>query len=74
MNGNVNVQMADLYGQYLKIKEEVDAAMQEVIRTTVFIKGGKVTEFEKHLAAYQQSEVIACGNGTDALQIGFMAL
>ncbi len=74
MNGNVNIQMADLYGQYLKIKEEVDAAMQEVIRTTVFIKGGKVTEFEKHLAAYQQSEVIACGNGTDALQIAFMAL
>lgn len=70
----MNIQMADLYGQYLKIKEEVDAAMAEVIRSTIFIKGGKVTEFERHLAEYQQAEVIACGNGTDALQIAFMAL
>ncbi len=68
------IQMADLYGQYLKIKEEVEASMQEVIRTSVFIKGGKVTEFERHLSDYQQSQVIACGNGTDALQIAFMAL
>ncbi len=70
----MNIQMADLYGQYLNIKEEVDAAMAEVIRSTIFIKGGKVTEFERHLSEYQQSEVVACGNGTDALQIAFMAL
>lgn len=74
MEKPMNIQMADLYGQYLKIKEEVDAAMEEVIRSTIFIKGGKVTEFERHLADYQQAEVIACGNGTDALQIAFMAL
>lgn len=74
MEKPMNIQMADLYGQYLKIKEEVDAAMAEVIRSTIFIKGGKVTEFERHLAEYQQAEVIACGNGTDALQIAFMAL
>ena len=74
MENKSNIQMADLYGQYLKIKKEVDAAMQEVIRTTVFIKGGKVTEFEKHLSDYLQASVIACGNGTDALQIAFMAL
>lgn len=74
MENKSNIQMADLYSQYLKIKEEVDAAMQEVIRTTVFIKGGKVTEFEKHLSDYLHASVIACGNGTDALQIAFMAL
>ncbi len=74
MEKKFNIQMADLYGQYLKIKEEVDAAMAEVIRTTIFIKGGKVIEFERHLAEYQNAEVIACGNGTDALQIAFMAL
>ena len=66
--------MADLYGQYLKIKEEVDAAMQEVIQSTVFIKGGKVNDFEKNLSNYLHTNVIACGNGTDALQIAFMAL
>ena len=74
MEQPINIQMADLYGQYLNIKEEVDAAMSEVIRSTIFIKGGKVTEFERHLSEYQQSEVVACGNGTDALQIAFMAL
>ena len=74
MGKAMNIQMADLYGQYLNIKEEVDAAMSEVIRSTIFIKGGKVTEFERHLSEYQQSEVVACGNGTDALQIAFMAL
>jgi dTDP-4-amino-4,6-dideoxygalactose transaminase len=68
------IHMADLYGQYLKIKEEVDAAMQEVIQSTVFIKGGKVNDFEKNLSNYLHTNVIACGNGTDALQIAFMAL
>lgn len=68
------IHMADLYGQYLKIKDEVDAAMQEVIQSTVFIKGGKVVDFEKNLGNYLQTHVVACANGTDALQIAFMAL
>jgi len=66
--------MADLYGQYLKIKDEIDASIEEVIRSTVFIKGGKVIDFEKNLSNYLQTNVIACANGTDALQIAFMAL
>lgn len=66
--------MADLYGQYLKIKDEVDSAIQEVIQSTVFIKGGKVVDFEKNLGNYLNTHVVACGNGTDALQIAFMAL
>lgn len=64
----------DTYGQYLTMKEEIDAAMQEVITSTQFIKSGKVVEFEKELANYIHAHVIACGNGTDALQIAFMAL
>jgi dTDP-4-amino-4,6-dideoxygalactose transaminase len=68
------IHMADLYGQYLKIKEEVDASIQEVIQSTIFIKGGKVNDFEKKLSNYLHTNVIACGNGTDALQIAFMAL
>jgi len=71
---NQKIQMADLYGQYLKIKNEVDASIQEVIQSSVFIKGGKVVEFENNLTKYLQAGVIACGNGTDALQLAFMAL
>lgn len=67
--------MVDLKGQYEKIKEEVNAGIQEVIDTTTFIKGGKVNDFQRDLEAYLQvKHVIPVGNGTDALQIALMAL
>lgn len=71
----MNIQMVDLYGQYLKIKSEIDLEMQHVIQSSVFVKGGKVGEFEANLKNYLDVEhVITCGNGTDALQIAIMAL
>ncbi len=71
----MNIQMVDLYSQYLQIKDEVDREMHEVIRSSVFVKGGKVIEFENNLKKYLGvSHVITCGNGTDALQIALMAL
>jgi UDP-2-acetamido-2-deoxy-ribo-hexuluronate aminotransferase len=68
------IHMCDTYGQYLTMKEEIDAAMQEVIKSPQFIKSGKVLEFEEELANYIHAHVIACGNGTDALQMAFMTL
>ena len=69
------IQMVDLKSQYKKIKSEVDAGIQEVIDSTTFIKGGKVTDFQYHLEEYLQvKHVIPVGNGTDALQIALMAL
>lgn len=65
--------MCDIYGQYLTMKEEIDAAMQEVIESTHFIKSGKVLEFENQLSDFLQAYVVTCGNGTDALQIALMA-
>jgi len=71
----MNIQMVDLYNQYLKIKDEIDLEMNEVIRSSVFVKGGKVNEFEDNLKKYLEvNHVISCGNGTDALQIALMAL
>lgn len=70
-----NIQMVDLKSQYQKIKTEVDAGIQEVIDTTTFIKGGKVTDFQKNLETYLNvKHVIPVGNGTDALQIALMVL
>jgi len=66
--------MSDIYGQYLTMKEEIDMAIQEVIKSTYFIKSGKVLDFEAKLSTYLNTNVVACGNGTDALQIAFMAL
>jgi dTDP-4-amino-4,6-dideoxygalactose transaminase len=70
-----DIQMVDLRSQYEKIKEEVNAGIQEVIDTTTFIKGGKVNDFQRDLESYLQvKHVIPVGNGTDALQIALMAL
>ena len=71
----MKMQMVDLKGQYLKIKNEVDAAIQEVIDNTAFINGPGVKEFAQNLSDYMGGcHVITCSNGTDALQIALMAL
>lgn len=67
--------MVDLKGQYMKIKPEVDAAIQNVIDNTAFINGPIVKEFAQNLSDYMGGcHVIPCANGTDALQIALMAL
>lgn len=67
--------MVDLKGQYVDIKEEVNASIQEVIENTAFINGPKVHEFQKKLEEYLGvKHVIPCANGTDALQIAMMGL
>ena len=71
----MKLQMVDLKGQYLKIKDEVDAGIRNVIDNTAFINGPIVKEFAQHLGEYQGGcHVTTCANGTDALQIALMAL
>lgn len=71
----MKIEMVDLKGQYLKIKEEIDTAMVACVESAEFINGKKVTEFANNLAAYTGAKyVIPCANGTDALQIALMAL
>jgi UDP-2-acetamido-2-deoxy-ribo-hexuluronate aminotransferase len=71
----MKLQMVDLKGQYLKIKDEVDAAIQNVIDNTAFINGPQVKSFAENLAEYNGAQyVITCANGTDALQIALMSL
>lgn len=71
----MNIPMLDLKGQYKKIKRDVDRSIQEVIDSAAFINGPVVHEFEDNLAGYLGcSHVIACANGTDALQIAMMSL
>lgn len=69
------LQMVDLKSQYLKIKPEVDQAIENVLNSSAFINGKDVQEFSTELAAYLGvKHVIPCANGTDALQIALMAL
>ncbi len=67
--------MVDLKGQYLKIKERVDASILEVVESSAFINGPEVHAFQKELEDYLGvKHVIPCANGTDALQIAMMGL
>src|SRR6266705_366077 len=69
------IKMVDLQGQYLRIKNEIDAAIQEVLMSTAFIQGPQVKYFADALSKYNHGvNVIPCANGTDALQIAMMAL
>ncbi len=69
------LQMVDLKSQYLRIKPQIDSAIQGVIDSCQFVKGAEVKAFEQELAQYLNvKHVVACGNGTDALQVALMAL
>ena len=70
-----NIQMVDLQGQYTRLSVEIDQAMKQVLQDADFIQGGAVRRFESALAErYEVKHVIGCANGTDALQLAFMAL
>ncbi|TAG57259.1 MAG: DegT/DnrJ/EryC1/StrS family aminotransferase [Cytophagales bacterium] len=67
--------MVDLQKQYLLLKSEIDESIQKVLLQSNFIKGNQVTELEHKLASFIEIEhCITCANGTDALQLAFMAL
>ena len=70
-----NLTMVDLARQLEPIRSEIDSAIQEVLTASNFIQGAPVKEFEKNLAEWMNvKHVISCANGTDALQLAFMAL
>lgn len=67
--------MVDTKTQYQKIKPQIEAAVLAVLESSQFIGGKVVNDFAQELAAYNGvKHVIPCANGTDALQIAFMAL
>ncbi|HBF87091.1 MAG TPA: transcriptional regulator [Bacteroidales bacterium] len=69
------IRMVDLKGQYLKIKNEIDKAVIDVIGSTAFINGPEVNGLQKDLEKYLDvKHVVPCANGTDALQVALMAL
>lgn len=69
------MQFIDLQAQYRALKTEIDANIQAVLDSGVFIGGPYVKELEAQLAAYTgRRHCITCANGTDALQAAYMAL
>ena len=69
------IRMVDLKGQYDKIKDEINKAIQDVLNSSAYIKGPDVNIFCDNLQNYLGvGHVISCANGTDALQVAMMAL
>ena len=69
------IQMVDLARQHDRLQPELNNKILSVVSSTAFIKGPEVKSFEAELAEHLGvKHVIACANGTDALQIAMMAL
>ena len=69
------IRMVDLVTQYERIQDEVDSAVLNTIRSSAYINGPEVKEFQSELESFLDAKhVIPCANGTDALQIAMMAL
>lgn len=71
----LNVPFADLHQQYLNLKEEIDTAIADVIRSSAFIRGPYVERFEQEFAAaVDRDHCLSCANGTDAIYIAMRGL
>nr|WP_279052419.1 DegT/DnrJ/EryC1/StrS family aminotransferase [Acinetobacter tandoii] len=68
------IDFIDLKAQQNRIKDKIDAGIQNVLAHGQYILGPEVTELEEKLATYVGTKhCITCANGTDALQIAQMA-
>lgn len=71
----MRVPLLDLQAGYASQKEEIQAAVMEVLETQRFIDGPRVAELEAAVAAYVGSRFgIGCASGSDALLLALMAL
>lgn len=66
----MNVPFVDLKAQYSTIRDEIHAAMDNILKNTAFIGGKPVAEFEKAFAAYSGAAYcVGTSSGTSALHM-----
>lgn len=71
----MKIPLLDLKAQYAAIREEVQAAVTEVLESQVCIGGPKVAELEEKVAALSGCKhAVGVSSGTDALLCSLMAL
>lgn len=69
------LRMVDLELERRFFGPRIEAAIQEVLSHTQFIRGPEVRAFAEELGAYLGGvSVVPCANGTDALQLALMAM
>jgi dTDP-4-amino-4,6-dideoxygalactose transaminase len=68
------VPFVDLKAQYSGIREEIDAAVQQVLKTAYFVGGPVLEKFEQEFAAYVGTRYcVGVANGTDAITLAARA-
>jgi dTDP-3-amino-3,4,6-trideoxy-alpha-D-glucose transaminase len=71
----MQIPFGDFKRQYIELQRELDDAMQRVVQSGAYILGPSVKAFEADFAAYCETPYcIGVGNGTDAIQLGLIAL
>lgn len=70
----MNVPFVDLHAQYVTIRDEIQAAVSEVLENGWFILGRHVESFEEKFTEYCGSgQAIGVGSGTEALHLALRA-
>ncbi len=71
----MNIELVDLKAQYQTIRQDIDAAITNVIAETAFIGGRYAKKFEEAFARFcGVNHCVGVGNGTDALYIALRTL
>ncbi|WP_211347221.1 DegT/DnrJ/EryC1/StrS family aminotransferase [Saccharothrix australiensis] len=71
----MDIPLVDLRAQHEQVADEVADGWARVLKTTAFIGGRQVAEFEAEFAAYQEvPHCVGVGNGTDAIELALRAL
>ena len=71
----MSVPLLDLRAQHAAIRDEVVAAMMDVVDSQHFILGAAVERLEQQVAALSHTKfAIGCANGTDAILLAMRAL
>lgn len=74
MTASDKIAFIDLAAQQRAMRSEIDAAIAKVLDHGGYIMGPEVKEFEAKLGDFaNQSQVVSCASGTDALALPLMA-
>ena len=74
MTCKMKISALDLKKQIAPIRQELDAAIKEVIDNTGFILGQGVARFEQHVVEYSGAKyAVGVSNGTDAISLALLA-
>ena len=71
----MNIPLVDLKAQYYSIKNEIDAAIYNILESSSFILGNALSVFEANFAKYIGTKYcLGVSNGTIAIQLALSSL